>query len=112
MWRKNERLSLVGDVDPVSVGIGHLPFAARLACEKAFAHIGFRAAAERQAGEIGIHPGHFRDPRLERVQILDTMLSVDLPAFESGVPNNVLVQLTTPRRSAPQVGTRLRYVAH
>src|SRR5258706_3072008 len=40
------------------------------------------------------------------------MLSVDLPAFESGAPNNVLVQLTTPRRSAPQVGTRLRYVAH
>src|SRR5439155_1243932 len=34
-------------------------------------HIGFRAAAERHAGEIGIHPGHFRDPRLERAQILD-----------------------------------------
>ena len=41
-----------------------------------------------------------------------SMLSVDLPAFESGVRNNVPVQLTTPRRPAPQVWTRLRYVAH
>jgi len=39
----------VGDVDSVPVGFGHLPFAAGLAREKAFAHVGFRAAAERHA---------------------------------------------------------------
>src|SRR5206468_4057356 len=90
---KKDMEFLIGDVDPVPVGIGHLPFAARLTREKAFAHIGFRAAAERHAGEIGIHPGHFRDPRLERVQILD--MKADM------VRNRALDRHAPERRNRP-----------
>src|SRR5258708_15438859 len=82
--------SFIGDVDPGTVGIRHLPLAGGVLLEETLAHVGLLAAAQRHRREIGIHSANFGDVRLERVEILDVEADVigaralDLDAFEDG----------------------------
>src|SRR6185295_4549783 len=70
------RCSLVGDVDPVAVGIGYLPSAGGMSGEEALAHIGLGAAAQGYRREVRIHSTDRRDMRLEGVEVLNVKADV------------------------------------